>query len=306
MQNNISFFIPAYNCESTVEESINSILIGNFEHGDELIIVNDCSTDLTIEVLLKVQKKYPALVIINHNHNKGGGAARNTAIENAKNNLLFCLDADNVLKENSIAALKKYLLASSADVASFQHMHYFSTTKTETDTTWTLPSGVFTKEMVLSSSLTPGSGGNYLFTKQSWINAGSYPEFAGALDTWGFGVRQLLTGSKMVVLEGSFYYHRLSPNSYYLRDAWSRRKSISLRATQLLIPYFDLIEEQDIDYILSKKYRYTWFDLLDTKPLKIAKKVKADGIFEYSTVEKTNFIGYLKKIATHLFKKLNN
>ena len=52
-KNNISFIMPAYNCADTIEESVDSIFNGNFTDGDELIIVNDGSTDNTEKVLDK-------------------------------------------------------------------------------------------------------------------------------------------------------------------------------------------------------------------------------------------------------------
>ena len=52
----ISFIIPAYNCADTLIESIESIFNGNFEVDDEVIIVNDASTDKTLEVINKLQK----------------------------------------------------------------------------------------------------------------------------------------------------------------------------------------------------------------------------------------------------------
>lgn len=265
---NISFFIPAYNCSATIIEALDSIVDGNLKDGDELVVVNDCSTDSTAEVLENYAKKFPVKVI-HHHINKGGGAARNTAIEHCTHELLFCLDSDNILAPNSISNLKDYLIETSADAAVFQHLHYFSNSTKEVTNIWTLPQGEFKKSQALSQPYTPGSGGNYMFTKESWIKAGRYPDFSGSLDTWGFGLRQLLTGSKVVVLKDSFYYHRLLDNSYYLRDAWKRRKSISLRATQLLIPFFDHINDADINYILGKKHRYDWFDNLDKRPITI-------------------------------------
>lgn len=303
MQAKISFFIPAYNCAKTIIESIDSIMQTNFTDGDEVIIVDDCSCDDTYKVIRATKEIYPILNIIRHSRNKGGGATRNTAVENAKHNLLFCLDSDNVLKKNSIHPLKQFFINEDADVASFQSLHFFSKSIQEIDYIWTLKAGVFPKELALSKELTPGSSGNYLFTKESWLKAGGYPEYSGALDTWGFGIQQLLTGSKFVVLGNSYYYHRLLENSYYMRDAFRRQKSISMRATQILIPYFDQIDDHDINYILSKKNRNNWYSKLDQRPLKIVtyKKNKIyDGSGLYEKGLKKTFGDMLRSVKQRL------
>ncbi len=283
-QQPISFFIPVFNAAATISDAVTSILDGNFAEGDELLLVDDGSTDASVSVIGELADRYPHLRILRHSRNRGGGAARNTAVEASSHDLLFCLDADNVLLPNSVAPLKQYLLEHRADVASFQHIRYFSGSPSEIEETWTLPAGVFTPEQGLADTLSPGAGGNYLFTKSSWIRAGGYPDFAGALDTWGFGIRQLLTGAKVMVLENSAYAHRRLPDSYFLRDAWSRRKSVSLRATQLLIPFFDQLDDRSIDYLLDKKSRYTWFEQLDTHPLLLAAKEKENPVYVATTV----------------------
>ncbi|MBS1531835.1 MAG: glycosyltransferase family 2 protein [Bacteroidetes bacterium] len=277
--------MPAYNCASTIAEAVDSIMISNFLPGDELIITNDCSTDDTGDVLAGIKKKYQEIKVIDHNRNKGGGAARNTCIENSRNELLFCLDSDNVLEKKSIAPLKQYLLENQADVAAFQHLYYFSSGIDTTDNIWTLPHGTFTAQDCLSRTFSPGASGNYLFTKKSWLAAGGYPEFAGALDTWGFGLRQLMTGSKMIVLADAYYYHRLLKDSYYLRDAWARRKSVSLRALQLIIPFFDKIEDESINHIFSKKGRYSWMENLEKRPIKVCQNPKKTTVWKDHTVE---------------------
>jgi glycosyltransferase involved in cell wall biosynthesis len=297
---NISFFIPAYNCASTVEEAVDSIMTSNFEPGDELIITNDCSTDNTADVLAGIQKKYPDTRVISHGRNKGGGAARNTCIENSRNELLFCLDSDNVFEKNSIARLKQYLLDTQADVAVFQHLHYFSSGTDTIDNIWTLQPGVFTAGDCLSKSFSPGASGNYLFTKKSWLAAGGYPEYAGALDTWGFGFRQLMTGSKMMVLADSYYYHRLLKDSYYLRDAWARRKSVSLRALQLIIPFFDEIDDRSIDYILSKKGRYSWFENFEKHPIRLSDGPKKSAVWKEHAIEPSKPIDLNRRIINKM------
>ena len=293
---NISFFIPAYNCASTIEEAVNSIINGNFNTGDELIITNDCSTDDTAIILEQIKSKNPHIKVITHQYNKGGGAARNTAIENSKHNLLFCLDSDNVLAPNSVEKLKEYLIDNKADVVAFQHLQYFSKSTAKTDNTWTITEGIFSKQDLFSKPFSPGAGGNYLFTKQSWLKAGGYPEFAGALDTWGFGLRQLMSGAKMMVLKDSFYHHRLIPDSYYLRDAWSRRKSVSLRALQLIIPYLDYIADKDVAYIFSKNGRYLWLENIEKRPLTITDEPKKNSVWTNHELPAKGWKSFLKKL----------
>jgi glycosyltransferase involved in cell wall biosynthesis len=292
----ISFFIPAYNCAATIEEAVNSIINGNFSPGDELVITNDCSSDGTALILEKLKIENPHIKVITHKYNKGGGAARNTSIENSKHKLLFCLDSDNVLAPNSIEKLKAYLIDNEADVVAFQHLKYFSKSTALTDNTWTITEGVFTKQDLFSKAFSPGAGGNYLFTKESWQKAGGYPEYSGALDTWGFGLRQLMSGAKMMVLKDSFYHHRLIQDSYYLRDAWNRRKSVSLRALQLLIPYLDYIADRDIEYIFSKRHRYLWMENIEKRPLTISDEPKKNAVWITHELPAKGWKPFLKKL----------
>lgn len=265
---NITFFIPAYNCASTIAEAIDSIMQTNFTDGDELIIVNDNSTDTTLTILKELKEKDNRIKLINHIRNKGGAAARNSAVENARHELLFCLDSDNVLAPSSIIPLKKYLIENSADVASFQYQYFFSTDNTKPKYIWNLAPGEFQIENYLTGKNTPGQHGNYLFTKKSWIKAQNYAEGTGALDTWTFGLRQAITGAKMIVLKDSLYYHRLSDDSYWMRENEANMWSVSLKASYALFPFFDLIAEDFLKYMLGKG-KYTWFYTLEKKPLKL-------------------------------------
>jgi len=275
----ISFFMPAYNCAATVAESVESIMSTNFSEGDELIIVNDCSTDNTASVLKALGEQYPAITVIEHKRNKGGAAARNTGVENANNELVFCLDSDNVLEKNSIAPLKEFLIAQNADVACFCELHYFSDSTATIDETWYYEPGVFTINDLLRGKLAPGGSGNYLFTKNSWLKANGYTEDLGALDTWSFGFKQLMENCKMIVLPGSYYFHRRGHDSYYMRDAWNKRRSVSLRLIKLIINYIDRIYPADVDYIFSKKGRFTWFEHLEERPIRLNEKAGTEAIW---------------------------
>lgn len=265
LKKNISFIIPAYNCENTIEQTINSIYDTNFFDGDEVVVTNDASTDNTVKILNKLKKKFKELKVINHKYNKGGGAARNSSVENSKNELIFCLDSDNILDKNSINNLKKYLINKEADVASFKEIKFFRKNKKNISHSWIFEKKTYVLDDYFSTCKVPGASGNYLFTKKSWIKIGGYPTDLKSLDTWGFGFKQVINNFKIVTMPNSFYYHRLLDNSYWVRE--SKNNNLSLLATQAIIPYLNSINKNIVSYIFSKKGMYSWFEEIESKKI---------------------------------------
>ena len=264
----ISFIIPAYNCAPTVAQSVESIVDGNLNPGDEIVIVDDGSMDQTAQVLAQLAAAHPAVRLVPHRRNKGGGAARNTAVEHARHDLIFCLDSDNLLVPGSIARLQHYMLTQQADAATFRESRMFKTDPAITTLTWRYRDGQLTFADYLAGIVVPGASGNYLYSRDSWLKAGGYPEFSGALDTWGFGLRQVATGQKVMIMSDGFYCHRHGHESYWTREAAKGR--ISLTALQILIPYLDQVLDEDVDYIMGRDTRLNWHGLLDHRPIRLA------------------------------------
>jgi glycosyltransferase involved in cell wall biosynthesis len=262
----VSFFIPAFNCASTIAATVDSVFAQNFDDGDEIVIVNDASTDATADVLKKIVSIHPEVQIINHGQNEGGGAARNTAVRATRNNLLFCLDSDNLLYPRSVRQLKRALVNHGADVASFGELHYFSLSPRLLTHKWIFKSGQISLADYLAGSIVPGASGNYLFSRDSWKRADGYLKTVGPLDTWSFGLKQVATGSTLIVVPGTAYLHRVSSTSYWAREARTAR--LSLDARDVLAPFASLIHPDDWTYINSERHRLDWFLLLDAKPLR--------------------------------------
>ena len=125
-KNNITFVIPAYNSENYLREAVDSIYNENFVPGDEVIIIDDASNDQTLKIAENLKEKYESVEVIPHRYNKGTAAAgRNTGIAYSKNDLIFSLDADNILAKNSIPKLKEALLQGNADSAAFGEIWFF-------------------------------------------------------------------------------------------------------------------------------------------------------------------------------------
>ena len=85
----ISVIIPTYNTASYISEAIDSILKQTILV-DEIIVIDDGSTDNTREIVEKLPVKYL------YQKNMGAGVARNQGVKLAKNELIAFLDADDL------------------------------------------------------------------------------------------------------------------------------------------------------------------------------------------------------------------
>lgn len=115
-----SIVMPAYNCESTIADTIKSI--ENQKWSDfECIIVNDGSTDQTLEVVQNRIKHDSRFTVINK-QNGGPGSARNKGIEEAEGHYLFLTDSDDALPEETLKKYAIYLNKDNPDliVSSYQ------------------------------------------------------------------------------------------------------------------------------------------------------------------------------------------
>ena len=92
MEVNFSVVIPLYNKEAYVAKTLNSVLNQTYQNF-EVIIVNDCSTDNSLNVVHKIDDS--RFKIIEHNKNKGLSASRNTGINAATHSYVAFLDADD-------------------------------------------------------------------------------------------------------------------------------------------------------------------------------------------------------------------
>lgn len=94
MSSLVSIMIPAYNAESTITTAIKSLQYQTYSNW-ECIIVNDGSTDNTLNILNELALGDPRLKVFSFDQNKGRGAARQFALEKCQGDLIAMLDADD-------------------------------------------------------------------------------------------------------------------------------------------------------------------------------------------------------------------
>ncbi|AMW33407.1 glycosyltransferase [Fervidobacterium islandicum] len=100
----VSVIIPAYNLERYIERSLKSVLDQTYEN-IEIILVDDGSTDRTVEVAEKVLKNSGKPFKIISQKNQGVSVARNTGLANARGKYIKFLDGDDTLFPYAIEEL---------------------------------------------------------------------------------------------------------------------------------------------------------------------------------------------------------
>lgn len=102
----ISVIIPVYNVEKYLEQCLDSVVNQSYMNL-EIICIDDCSTDNSLEIAENFAKKDSRIKIFKNNSNLGVGSARNIGLKNAKGEYIHFLDPDDWLEKNAYEKLIK-------------------------------------------------------------------------------------------------------------------------------------------------------------------------------------------------------
>ena len=112
----LSIIIPLYNAELYIERCLSSCINQNLSPDEyEIIIINDGSTDKSLEVAKEVTRNSTNATIITQS-NQGVSAARNHGLSVAKGEYIWFVDADDWIKENCIKDIYGRVKKSEVDI----------------------------------------------------------------------------------------------------------------------------------------------------------------------------------------------
>jgi succinoglycan biosynthesis protein ExoO len=109
-----SVIIPAYNVSGIIGRAIRSAAAQTLPPF-EILVIDDCSTDDTIEVVRALEREIPSLRLLSTATNGGPSAARNVALREAKADWIALLDADDAWKPGRLKRLLEVAHSTSAD-----------------------------------------------------------------------------------------------------------------------------------------------------------------------------------------------
>lgn len=95
MEDLVSIIMPSYKCGQYIAESIKSVQSQTYKNW-ELIIVDDCSGDETIDIALDFKKDDGRIIVLQNSQNSGAAVSRNTALRNTRGRWIAFLDSDDL------------------------------------------------------------------------------------------------------------------------------------------------------------------------------------------------------------------
>ena len=114
----ISLLIPVYNVEKYLRDCMECV-INQTESNIEIICVEDCSTDASMEILKEYQEKDSRIKIISHKQNMGLCKARKDAVAEASGEYIMFLDSDDYLEKDACEELYQSIGNLQVDVLQF-------------------------------------------------------------------------------------------------------------------------------------------------------------------------------------------
>lgn len=178
----ISIILPVYNGEKHLVQSIESCLNQTYKN-IELIIVNDCSTDTSLEIALGYKEKDNRVKVIDNVTNKKLPASLNVGHTNANGELLTWTSHDNFYEPNALEILSQELLKNNSDlVYSDMNLVYENSDK------------IKKRDLNEIESLPFGNciGASFLYKKEVFFELNGYNEKLFLVEDYDFWLRAFL------------------------------------------------------------------------------------------------------------------
>ena len=113
----VDIILPTYNSRFFICKTIQSIFYQSYKYW-RLIIIDDGSTDGTVEILDKIYKKFKdkkKILLLKNNINKGQAFTRNLGLKNTKYKFIAFLDSDDFWDKNKLKNQIKFMISNNYD-----------------------------------------------------------------------------------------------------------------------------------------------------------------------------------------------
>lgn len=283
MNPRVSIILPVYNGADCVSNSIDSVLAQTYKDF-ELIVVNDCSTDNTWEILQEYAGRDSRVKAYTNEVNKKLPRTLNAGFEHATGEYLTWTSDDNMYRPEAIERMVKFL-DDNSDCA----MVY-------TDMTLVNELGDEIKEEIKVAAPAKGlrigsvCGACFMYRSSVAKQVGEYNPDLFLAEDFDYWVR-ISEASTIMPLHENLYIYRLQPASLSGSLKWERIKAQKLKVLDLHFDYLLSLCENDEDRI-SFFDNYIKCSGRENRSSNL-KKV-CEIMPQYRKIDRTNRINYCK------------
>lgn len=251
----VSIVVPVYNTEAFLERCVESALNQTYKNV-EIILVEDGSTDGSLNKCKELVKKHPNISLVKHEKNMGQEATRNDGIDASRGKWLLFLDSDDTIETNAIEELIAITKDCNVNMIMFDFTYIEHDRKTVARAS--MEPGLYTKSDFVKNLLTKlplhfvsciGSKFyNVNFLQKNKLKFNSKYKFN---EDGGFALEVIENIDAIYYLNKSFY-------NYILRDSGSIQTSyrqdmyLTIKNVHLLLNH--IIEENNCDRQVKKRF----------------------------------------------------
>lgn len=271
----VSILIPAYNAEPWIADTITSSLRQTWPH-KEIIVVDDGSTDRTLNVAEKFMKEGVAVI---SQKNQGASSARNKAFSLCRGNYIQWLDADDLLEPEKISRQMEFVEngGSSRLLLSSEWGRFFFCLKRAQFIQTALWEDLQPVEWLvrkLSNNIWMQPG-NWLVSRELTEAAGPWDERLSFDDDGEYFCRVLLKSQGVKFTRGAKTFYRVTgPGSLSNVDKTDKKLDSAWLSMRLHIQYLQSLEESDRVRQAIVTYLQTWLSAFDPYRLDIVREMK--------------------------------
>lgn len=288
----ITIAIPIYGVEKYIERCAISLFEQTYDN-IEYVFVNDCTKDRSIEILSEVVALYPerqsAIKIIDHDHNKGLAAARNTAINNASGDFIIHVDSDDWIEKTMVEQLVQKQEETDADIV------YSAVNKILSDSIQTITQKTYEKGADYAKAILLATAEHWIWGKL--IRKSLYTEYSiraeeGVNMGEDFHVTPRLAyfANKVSYVDRPLYNYECSNVQAYTKNVTIESRRQQWKAFEIIKEFFSS------NAIYYKEVNYCEFSMIYMHLRPILKESKIDESYYF----------YLKKRYETLIEETHN
>jgi succinoglycan biosynthesis protein ExoO len=249
-----SVIIPAYNVSGIIGRAIQSAAAQTFPLR-EILVIDDCSTDNTVEVVKALARDIPSVRLLSTPANGGPSAARNVGLREAKAEWIALLDSDDAWKPGRLKRLSEVASATSADFVADNLVLWDVAADAQFKPTYfDLPEPQ--KQITLVDMFSADDNFNFskasfavmkpIYRREFLVNHNlQYNESMRVSEDFAFLAESLFNGAKLILIEEAYYIYSMpsgpSGRSQHSRSAY-QFNSVIEESDRLRRKYGDRID----------------------------------------------------------------